>query len=187
MPAQLIGLIGKKRVGKDTAAKFLIEDHGFVRYAFADPLKATMLDLNPYLPPTAYPGNLSPSGPTRFRDLVEAVGEDAAKALSPEVRRLWQAHGVAMRERVDPDIWLRATMERVAAEDRPVVITDVRFPNEAAAIQAAGGRLVRVTRASAPNDDSHLSETALDAWLCDAVIANDGSVEALRSSVWHLV
>ena len=35
----LIGLLGKKRVGKDTVAEYLIEKYNFIRYAFADPIK----------------------------------------------------------------------------------------------------------------------------------------------------
>lgn len=35
----IIGLIGDARVGKDTLATHLIQDHGFKRLAFADPIK----------------------------------------------------------------------------------------------------------------------------------------------------
>jgi len=35
----IIGLLGKNRVGKDTFAEYLIQNYGFVRYAFADPIK----------------------------------------------------------------------------------------------------------------------------------------------------
>lgn len=178
MAPALIGLVGKKRSGKDTAAGFLVQDHGFVRYAFADPLKATMLDLNPIVPD----GRLT----SRLSALVRERGWEAAKEL-PEVRRLLQAHGVAIRTHVDPDVWLNATMRKVLTDDRPVVLTDVRFPNEADAIEAAGGLLVRVVRASAPTDDAHVSETALDGRDCGATLVNDGTVEALRAAVRALV
>lgn len=178
MPPALIGLLGKKRSGKDTAAGFLVQDHGFVRYAFADPLKATMLDLDPIVPD----GWLT----SRLSDLVRERGWEGAKEI-PEVRRLLQAHGVAIRTHVDPDVWLNATMRKVLAEGRPVVLTDVRFPNEADAIEAAGGLLVRVVRAAAPTDDAHVSETALDDRECGALLVNDGTVEELRASVRRLV
>ena len=35
----LIGLIGNKRVGKDTVANFLVEGFQFKKLAFADPIK----------------------------------------------------------------------------------------------------------------------------------------------------
>ena len=36
---QIIGFLGKKRCGKDTSGDYLIEKYGFVKYAFADPVK----------------------------------------------------------------------------------------------------------------------------------------------------
>jgi len=35
----VIGLCGRKRVGKDTVAEYLKKQFGFTQYAFADPLK----------------------------------------------------------------------------------------------------------------------------------------------------
>ena len=35
----IIGLLGKKRSGKDTSGNYLIEKYNFVKYAFADPVK----------------------------------------------------------------------------------------------------------------------------------------------------
>ena len=35
----LIGLVGKKKSGKTTAANYLIEQHDFISFAFASPLK----------------------------------------------------------------------------------------------------------------------------------------------------
>ena len=35
----IIGISGKKRSGKDTVADFLIQEYGFIKYGFADPIK----------------------------------------------------------------------------------------------------------------------------------------------------
>ena len=35
----IIGLCGKKRVGKDTFADYLVDNYNFDKYAFANPLK----------------------------------------------------------------------------------------------------------------------------------------------------
>lgn len=53
------------------------------------------------------------------------------------------------RDMIDPDLWIRATMRRAACLRRvgtPVVITDVRFDSEAAAIREAGGEVIKITR-----------------------------------------
>ena len=36
---KILGICGKKRSGKDTAGEYLIENYGYVRYAFGDPVK----------------------------------------------------------------------------------------------------------------------------------------------------
>ena len=35
----IIGIVGNKNVGKDTLADYLVKEKGFIKYAFADPLK----------------------------------------------------------------------------------------------------------------------------------------------------
>lgn len=39
MNTNLIGIIGKKRSGKDTISDYLIKNYGYQKYGFADPLK----------------------------------------------------------------------------------------------------------------------------------------------------
>lgn len=170
----LIGLLGKKRAGKDTVAATLTGEFGFVRYAFADPLKAAALGLDPYV----VDGR---NRRLRLSALISREGWERAKEYT-EVRRTLQAFGVAMREHVDPDVWLNATMRRVAVEEAPVVITDVRFPNEADAIEAAGGTLVRIHRPGADLLDTHVSETALDDRLCAFHIYNEGGLSELSAA-----
>lgn len=63
------------------------------------------------------------------------------------------------------------------------IITDVRFPNEAQAILARGGKLIRIERDVCQKID-HPSETSLDDWndwLC--VIKNNGTIEDLKTQV----
>lgn len=182
--APLVGLIGRKRSGKDTVAGRLIHAHRYVRVAFADPLRAVLMDLDPILPPTSYPGHLASIQPIRLRRYVEALGWEKAKE-HPEVRRLMQAHGLALREHVDPDVFLRRGMAGASCwAHRPVVFTDVRFENEAEAILAAGGALVRVTRPGHQADgDEHVSETELDDWPCNAEVVNAGTPAELYEAV----
>ncbi|WP_156250846.1 hypothetical protein [Pseudactinotalea terrae] len=125
------------------------------------------------------------SGPReiRYTDLVDAVGYTAAKN-NPEVRRYLQVTGTdAGRRLIRDTIWVDTAMGRAAQVAGPVLFTDVRFPNEAAAVREAGGYLVRVVRPGLPRpEDEHASETSLDDWAdWDHVVLNDSTIEALHA------
>lgn len=113
-----IALAGPAGVGKDTVAQVLVEQHGYVRVAFADALKDVLEHANPLI------------GNNRLCDFVYGLGWDAAKR-NPEVRRLLQEFGMAMRAQ-DENIWVQLLDRRVSKidADTPVVVTDMRLPSE---------------------------------------------------------
>lgn len=170
----LIGLIGKKRSGKDSFAAALVDGYGFTRYAFADPLKEAALALDPIV-----------DWPHRLSFFVRSTGWEASKEI-PEVRRILQNYGVAIRE-IDPDFWIRATLTPALADPGPVVITDVRFPNEAEAIRRAGGKIIGITRPGLVSTDEHISETALDDYVADATVENSGTLDDLAAAARALL
>lgn len=176
-PHPLIGIMGRKRSGKDASAARLIAAHGYTRFALADPMRAALLALDPVL---------DSFGPHTFRlsDLVEDVGWEAAKE-DGEVRRLLQRFGTEMgRQHFGEDFWVDLAFRQIDAFNGPVVVTDVRFPNEAEAIESRGGVLLHLERPSLPvNTDSHASENALADFTPHAVIVNDGDLDDLANSV----
>ena len=176
MTAPLIGLVGRKRSGKDTVARRLVEAHAFTRFAFADLLREAALTLNPIVLPmdTAWASY-------RLAEVVRADGWEAAKDL-PEVRRTLQNYGMAIRE-IDPDFWVRPVLGALAAHAGPAVIADVRFPNEAEAIRAAGGTLVRIIRPGLDESDAHISETALANYPVARVLVNNSTIEHMYEKV----
>lgn len=187
MTSHLIGIAGRKRSGKDTLASRLVSHHGFTRVAFADPLKAVALDLDPLvtIEPDEFglfygPGVVlgTQAELVRLAALVEDIGWEAAKEFR-EVRRILQALGVAVREHVDQDAWVSTALETADILDGPVVITDVRFPNEVRMVREAGGRVVRIARPGLPETDLHVSETALDDLVPDYAVSNDSDLEHL--------
>lgn len=176
----LIGLSGKKRAGKDTVAAYLVEKYGFVQVAFADPLREAALKVDPIITAATITESLRTF---RLSDLVGSQGWEAAKE-HPEVRRILQRMGVGVRD-LDPDFWLRIAAEKIGVmmdARRDVVVTDVRFPNEADYIKRHGF-LIRVIRPGLDHADAHESETALDDYPHDAYLINDGSVQDLRDQV----
>jgi hypothetical protein len=187
MATDVIALIGKKRSGKDTFANVLVEERGYTRVAFADPLRSAALELDPWVPIHGSLARLRKTTPglqastiVRLSALIEAVGWETAKDLVPEVRRLLQRFGTESIRKIEPDFWINAARKTIDAIDGPVVITDCRYPNEADFAESVGGVLVRIVRPGTESDDAHPSETALDDRKVDVVIRNDGSIEDLR-------
>lgn len=183
---RIIGITGKKRVGKDSLASFLVERHGFVRLAFADPLKDALLTVNPIV---------TKGGPygaeiTRLAPLVREVGWEAAKEI-PEVRRLLQHFGEGVRA-IDRDFWVNATVRKIVFEgvrtwsgetvrEFPAgfVVTDVRYRNEADALRDMGAEIVRVVRHGVDDGDTHPSETVMDGYDVDMNIMNTQGLDEL--------
>lgn len=188
-----IGLIGKARAGKDTAAAHLVAARAYTRLAFADPLKEAALRVDPLIPMNHLETH------ARLSDCVATAGWEGAKDKWPEVRRVLQQMGQTVRE-IDEDFWLRELLRKAVAAaewNMPVVVTDVRYRNEAESLRRAGFKLVRITRpapmltAGQPITARHLSdataahasETELDGFAADHVIDNGGSLDALHAMI----
>lgn len=66
------------------------------------------------------------------------------------------------RKAVGPDVWVNLCLKEIH-EDEPAfaVITDGRFANEVAAVQAAGGKALLIIDPAENNTDTHASENCL--------------------------
>jgi hypothetical protein len=181
-----IALCGKARSGKDTVAAHLVAHHGYTRLAFADPLKDMALSVDPLIPTEWNGGGYAH---VRLSTLVQSLGWDYAKGKYPEVRRVLQHMGQTVRER-DRSFWIRALLRSAVMIDGPIVVTDVRYPNEYSAMQRAGLIPVRVSRPGAGLSGAagaHASETALDDLTFTEGILNDGSLDLLYARTDALV
>lgn len=174
--ARYIGLSGYARSGKDTVAGILIE-YGWTRFAFADKLKLAVKLLNPTLEWNQF------DGATTVQAALEEHGPERTKELFPEYRRLLQVMGTEVgRDMFGENFWVEQALREVAENDL-AVFTDCRFPNEAQAIKERGGEVWRIQRPGYGPVNGHASETSLDDWAFDRVIANDGDLTALRPKV----
>jgi len=175
---EIVGITGKARHGKDTAAQAFVEHHGFVRVGFADALKRAALALDPIV--------VAGSFPSRLSEVVGYAGWEAAKDRFPEVRRILQRLGTeVVRDTVHPDGWLMAWQYQVDslgnAGVRGIVVPDVRFLNEAAYVGKHGGRIVRVVRPALPESgDGHASEVEQESIQADITVVNEGSAEQFQ-------
>jgi hypothetical protein len=76
-------------------------------------------------------------------------------------RDAMQIIGTDIFRKLDPDVWVKATISKIVREKPDIaIITDCRFPNEVESIQNIGGKVLRLTRN--PHNSDHLSESILD-------------------------
>ena len=170
----LIGLTGKAFAGKDLVAMHLLRQHGFFKMAFADPLREglkTMLGLGEW--------NFTPAGK---ESTIEWIGK------SP--RELEQTLGTEWgRDQVNVEIWCRLMHRRIRARKAAgmglIVISDVRFLDEARFIHSHGGHIWRIVRPGAETTEhsDHPSEQDGLRIVEDAAILNDGTIEELKEQV----
>lgn len=171
----IIGLSGYAQSGKDTVAELLCSNYGFKRISFALPMRDAIYTLNPLV-----------ESSNRVNDLVDGYGWDVAKA-HPEVRRLLQVFGTEVGRNIfGENFWIDQAFKRATEYER-VVFSDVRFPNEAKAIQEKGGDVWRINRHNHPAVNKHTSEHAMDNFMFKHVIYNDETLDDLSDEVFMLM
>lgn len=174
----LIGLSGYARTGKDEVAKILVSEYGYERRAFADALRKILYALNPVV---GWNESWTECEHYRMAEIVDEIGWEAAKTQYDEVRRLLQRLGTeAGRNVLGDDIWVNTCLA-----NRPplLVIPDVRFPNEKAAIEGLGGHVIRISRPGVTAVNAHVSEKALDGEIFTYGIDNNGTLGDLATRV----
>ena len=177
----LIGFTGPPGCGKNAAADHLVAHHDFRQVAFADAIRQAVLTLDPWVD-TFY----------RLREVVRAWGWETAKRNSPEVRRLLQVFGTEVgRDMLGPEVWINQVFKKLDTfpADQSVAITDVRFPNEADALWARGGFLVRLNRDTSQHRGvmDHRSETESAALVADHTMPNHATLDDLHRRLDRLV
>lgn len=136
MTRTIIGVSGYARHGKDTLAGMLDEYFpGIQRVALADSLRELAAAIDPIILPRERRYEQM-----RYTEVVARYGYDEAKRF-PEFRRFLQRLGAeGGREVLGQNVWVDALERRINRIEPgvPVVVTDVRFLNEADWIQEHG-------------------------------------------------
>ena len=133
----LIGIAGKARSGKDTIARWFVMNQGFIQYAFADPLKRAASEM--FGVPLSH-----------FYDDKRKETVNSFWGISP--REMAQKLGTECGRKVFfDDIWVRRAQKEAEENLRSdgcagVIISDVRFDNEAEWIRSEGGIIIHVSR-----------------------------------------
>ncbi len=170
---QVVLISGKAQHGKDTTAGFLktaLEADGY------SVLISHYGDLVKYVCEKYFGWNGEKD--EYGRSLLQHVGTDVVRSS-------------------DEDFWVRFIGEILKffhGEWDYVLIPDCRFPNEVSYLSSIGipSVHIRVVRSNfvsplTPEQQNHLSETALDGCRADTYIQNDGTLEDLRGAVCQWV
>ena len=177
MNSNIIGLCAKKRAGKDTLAYHLIENYGYVRYAFADPLKNACREIF-LLNDEQMDGSLKETFDDRWgvspRVLFQRIGTEMFREkltnVFPEMETIANNLWVYRFEQ-----WYKEQLKE--NPNLKVVITDCRFPNEINVIKRLNGIIIKIDRDSKTNNDSHASEKNIDNIKGDYLLENNTTIE----------
>lgn len=176
----IIGLAGPARSGKSTLAEWLMEDINFDAagpyrmYGLSWPLKRAVNEIFGWDERHAegelkevVDQRLGISPRMAYQRIGTEFGRDGLNTLFPELRL---ARG---------DVWIaRADRE---LEHSPLIVVDVRFPNEVAWLDRNGGLLVHVQRSGGAGIQcsGHSSEQELPRRAGDFIVAPCANLEEL--------
>ena len=204
---QVVGLVGLRGAGKDTAAQVLLEK-GWRRAAFADALYieaaaafGVTVDFLQHrdtkespLPELAlvnctdmlYVGAFLGYEDERLLEAGAHIPRLTQLTQPRSPREILQAWGTDYRRKLYSDSYWRDQVLQViqANPDVNFVVTDVRVPDEAKLIEETlGGRLGRVVRPSLPGADDktllHSSEVAMLDYPIERVFVNEEGADGM--------
>jgi hypothetical protein len=174
----IVGLSGFARSGKDTVANLLVEKHDFIRVAFADLIRESLLILNPYV------------GSFRLQEYVLIHGWDNAKSAIPEIRRLLQVFGTEIaRDLYGESFWLDQLQRRydLTNPNKNWVISDVRYDNEAQMIHDNNGEVWNIIRPGVGPVNEHSSDKGITDSYINRIILNNAGSKFLEDQVSSMV
>ncbi|MDN5399336.1 MAG: deoxynucleotide monophosphate kinase [Pseudomonas sp.] len=170
----LIGLTGRARSGKTTAAEHLAQTYLLEQYAFADPLRDGLMAIF-NLDPTDFEGDRK---------------EQPLGWLDCSPRQLMQSMGTEWaRNTVHPNVWVKLAEQNLEYMTKALgavlgfVVSDVRFENEADLIRRRGGTVIHILRPNALAVNPHISEAGIAANSADLTLPNYGTVEGFLRSL----
>jgi hypothetical protein len=207
----IIGFVGFIGSGKDTAADYLVNFHGYRRDSFAGPLKDAISLI------FGWDRTLLEGRSIESREWREQVDEWWADRLGiPHLtpRFIMQHWGTeVLRNNFHDDIWIASLENKIRKTTDNIVISDVRFTNEIKSIHNSGGLVVRIKRGpdpewyrdainvnAGPTNMSwaiskmrmeelkiHASETSWIGEEIDHTIENDGSIDSLFTNILKIL
>jgi hypothetical protein len=169
----------RKRVGKDTCSKFLdsflrVERPGLIikKVSFASKLKDVSYQLFGW-------AGLRP-GIFYESEAGAKIKEEILPKIGKSPRQIWIEVGNKMRE-IYSEVWIEHALEHPTADC--IIISDLRFINEAQKILSLDGFLYRIDRPGQEqgNDPAEVSLESWKEWT--GIIKNDGTLSDLHKKI----
>lgn len=178
---KVIAVVGRIGAGKDVICDYLVTKYHGTKRGFSDPLYQILDIINPAIPVGE---SLVTQKFKYYKDLVAEYGQDRAKRMFPEIRRLLQVIGTECGRNIHgPQCWTNA-MARASASDHLTCVRDCRFPSEVDWVRSQDSLIIHVHSAWEQAPTAHISDFAIDAKACaDYSIENNGTLEALYDKV----
>ncbi|AZL89235.1 ankyrin repeat protein [Megavirus baoshan] len=184
----LIGLMGNAGSGKTEGAKYLVDKWDFIEKSFADPLKKACQEMFLFTDEQVYGTQeqketpdprwfdctprkaLQFVGTELFRDNLDKIMPGLDKNIFTHHFKLWYEQQLI----INPNI--------------RVVVSDVRFQNEADFIRNLGGVVIKLERQLGEKTDTHSSEVELrNIKTFDYLIKNTGTIKEYQENICKIV
>jgi GTPase SAR1 family protein len=188
----LIGICGESGSGKTTVADYLVNKYFFQEYAFASPLKK-IAEVFGFEQKQLYGSQVEKLQVNdqlgiSSREFMQKFGTEICREILPKIIPNMDLGESGI-------IWIKlfekflVNLRNTRGCNACVVISDVRFPDEAKSIKNQGGLLIRLTRNidKSGSEHTHVSETSVDSIECDKHINNNGSKDELYEKMLNII
>ncbi len=177
---KLIGILGRKRVGKDTTADYLTDNYDFTKFAIAQPIKDSCK--------IAF--NLSDYDVNDGKDIIHEKWNKTPREIL-----IWYGTDMFRKEinnfipNTKDNHWINLAINKYdnltsKNENAKVVFSDVRFQNCIDVIHNNGGIIIKIVNDNGPKD---AFEDHIDNLVGDYLIVNHGTHEDLYKKIEEII
>jgi len=164
--SKIVAIAGPAQSGKSTVAAYL-KSQNYTEDSFAAPIRSCV----------AHIFNISLTQ-------LEKCKDQPMYPFHWTPRKMMQTLGTEWgRQMIQDDLWIVSLKERIKNEPGNIVISDLRFENEAAVLRDMGADIWHIERPGVANVANHISENGIMRQLHDYVLLNNGTKYELFKQV----
>ena len=191
---KIIGITGKAGSGKDTVANYFVSSKNYIQLTFGGAVKDIVQII------TGWPREMIEGQTPESRNLRETI---VHPNYNMTCRQLMQFVGTDLfRNNLDPNIWVNIVHDKIKkiisdgngnengngnGNIRGIIVSDVRFDNEAQFIKSIGGIIIKINRGSVDNANSgHQSERGISIE-CEYIVENNNTIDELYNQIDYII